>query len=139
MKNRIHLFVIIFQLVFLSICTKAFKNETIVVPMRDGIKLATDLYFPEGSNGPWPLILIRTPNYKEGYDRYGNYYSSHGYAVAIQDVRGQNASEGEFEIWMFDKDDGYDVIEWLAGMGDPTINSGNNFLFCLYDKKGNIR
>ena len=114
MINRIRLFIIIILLVLLSICTRAYKNETIMAPMRDGVKLATDLYFPEGSDGPWPLILIRTPNYRERYDRFGNYFSNHGYVVAIQDVRGQNASEGEFEIWVHDKDDGYDAIEWLA-------------------------
>jgi len=84
------------------------------VPMRDGILLSTDLYFPDNGNGPWPLIVVRTPNYKQRYNEYGHYFSSHGYVVAIQDVRGQNKSEGTFKIWMHDKEDGYDAIEWLA-------------------------
>jgi len=37
------------------------SNETEMIPMRDGIKLATDLYFPKDGNGPFPVILMRTP------------------------------------------------------------------------------
>jgi len=101
-------------LIILSAYTNASEKNVVEVPMRDGVLLSTDLYFPESSNGPWPLIVIRTPNYKERYYKYGEYFSFHGYAVAIQDVRGQNKSEGRFRIWMHDKEDGYDAIEWLA-------------------------
>ena len=89
-------------------------DYTIMVPMRDEVRLATDIYLPDQDDGPWPLILIRTPNYKERYSVYGNYFSDHGYVVAIQDVRGQNESEGVFTLWMNDKEDGYDAVEWLA-------------------------
>ncbi len=114
MGNRIPPFVILIPLVSLLFHAWADQNKTIMVPMRDNAKLATDLYFPDGSAGPWPLILIRTPNYRQRYREFGVFFSNHGYSVAIQDVRGQNASEGEFEIWAHDKNDGYDAVEWIA-------------------------
>lgn len=113
-KNLIPVLFIFNILFFLSSCSLASEKKEVDVPMRDGIFLSTDLYFPDNSSGPWPLIIIRTPNYKERYHSYGEYFSSYGYVVAIQDVRGQNKSEGTFSIWMHDKEDGYDAIEWLA-------------------------
>lgn len=110
---------------FLVICLLAFcillscnnastQNGTINMPMRDGIKLATELYFPENSEGPWPVILIRTPYSRKSQKAYGEFFSSHGFVVAIQDVRGQFNSGGDFELWNNEKQDGYDAVEWLA-------------------------
>ncbi|MCP4544833.1 MAG: CocE/NonD family hydrolase [bacterium] len=90
-------------------------TKTIMIPMRDEVELSTDLYFPDDTaTDPWPVVLVRTPYNKEKLRKYGRYFSGHGYAVAIQDVRGQYDSEGEFELWINEKDDGYDTIEWLA-------------------------
>ncbi len=86
-----------------------------MVPMRDGVELATDLYFPDGQPGPYPVILIRTPYNKAFLEGYGRYYSRWGYAVAIQDVRGRWGSSGDWEPFVHEGDDGYDAIEWLAG------------------------
>ena len=83
------------------------------IPMRDGVRLATDLYLPEGE-GPFPVILIRTPYKKEMSEIDGFYYARRGYATAIQDVRGRFASEGEWEPMVNEAEDGYDSIEWLA-------------------------
>jgi hypothetical protein len=85
-----------------------------MVPMRDGVKLAPDLYFPEGQGGKLPCILIRTPYKKEASEIDGKFYASRGYIVAIQDVRGRYASEGEWEPFINEGQDGYDAIEWLA-------------------------
>jgi hypothetical protein len=85
-----------------------------MMPMRDGVKLATDLYFPEGQEGRLPCILIRTPYKKESSELDGKFYASRGYAVAIQDVRGRYASEGVWEPFVNEGQDGYDAIEWLA-------------------------
>jgi len=41
------------------------SKRTVMIPMRDGIKLATNLYFPKNENGPFPVILMRTPYNKE--------------------------------------------------------------------------
>jgi uncharacterized protein len=83
------------------------------VPMRDGIKLATEIYRPKAA-GKYPLILIRTPYKKEIQQLDAMYYARRGYAVAAQDVRGRFASPGEWEPFVHEPDDGYDAIEWLA-------------------------
>lgn len=89
-------------------------KRTAMMPMRDGVKLATDLYFPDGQEGKYPCILIRTPYKKESSELDGNFYASRGYAVAIQDVRGRYASEGEWKPFVNEGQDGYDAVEWLA-------------------------
>ena len=83
------------------------------VPMRDGVKLSTDLYLPSGA-GKSPVILIRTPYKKELEELQGWYYARRGYAVAIQDARGRFASPGVWEPFVHEAKDGYDTIEWLA-------------------------
>ncbi|MCU1237039.1 MAG: hypothetical protein JWP63_5006, partial [Candidatus Solibacter sp.] len=89
------------------------RESTIKIPMRDGVRLATDLYLPAGVPRA-PVILVRTPYKKEVNDMRARYYAHRGYAVAIQDVRGRFASEGEWEALVHEPKDGYDTIEWLA-------------------------
>lgn len=84
-----------------------------LIPMRDGVTLSTDLYLPSGV-GKAPVILIRTPYKKEMEEFEGWYYARRGYAVAIQDVRGRFASQGQWEPFVHEAKDGYDTIEWLA-------------------------
>src|SRR5258706_6846356 len=67
------------------------------VPMRDGVRLSTDLYLPEGVNGKLPVILIRTPYNKNSYRRDNSptyIFAGQGYVVAVQDVRAKYESEG---------------------------------------------
>ena len=89
------------------------RVETVQVPMRDGVKLATDLYLPVGAP-PAPLILMRTPYGKGGGQLRARFFARRGYAFAIQDVRGRYASEGQWEALVNEPRDGYDAIEWLA-------------------------
>ncbi|HKV04335.1 MAG TPA: CocE/NonD family hydrolase [Candidatus Acidoferrales bacterium] len=85
-----------------------------MVAMRDGVKLATDVYLPEGT-GPWPVVLTRTPY---GKDTMGppssKLWTEHRYAFVIQDCRGRFKSEGVDHPFMNDHTDGYDTIEWIA-------------------------
>jgi putative CocE/NonD family hydrolase len=81
--------------------------------MRDGIKLATNIYLPEG-NGPWPVLLTRTPYNKNGLDRIAKSMTKAGYVLVSQDVRGRFASEGVDVPFENDMPDGYDTVEWLA-------------------------
>ncbi len=83
-------------------------ERNVMVPMRDGVKLATDIVRPK-REGQFPVILSRTPYGKKvgGAVRGGK-------IVAVQDVRGRYASEGEFYPFKHDPHDGYDTIEWLA-------------------------
>ncbi len=86
-----------------------------MVPMRDGIHLATSVYRPEGV-GPWPVILTRTPYGKDVM--YGpathRDYLQHGYVRVVQDVRGKFKSEGKYAAFVDDMEDGYDTVEWIA-------------------------
>lgn len=89
-------------------------KQTIEVPVRDGVNLSTDLYLPKDSEQRFPLILLRTPYKKETMEFIGSFYSARGYAVAIQDVRGRCASQGKWEPFVNEAEDGFDAIEWLA-------------------------
>ncbi len=96
-------------------------EKNIMVPMRDGTRLATDLYIPDGP-GPFPMVLERTP-----YDKLNatmmwtgthTYLVEKGYVVAMQDTRGRYASEGAWYPLRDDgwgkNQDGYDTVKWLS-------------------------
>ncbi len=92
------------------------KERSIFVPMRDGVRLSTDLYFPQGVEGELPVILVRTPYNKEFTYPYGGMIPllvQQGYVVAIQDARGRFESEGRYRARYSDRKDGYDTVEWL--------------------------
>jgi putative CocE/NonD family hydrolase len=100
----------------ISTVTQTYKvlKETVMIPMRDGIKLSTDLYMPAEVPGKVPVILMRTPTNKSSAGYLPYYFASKGYVVAVQDVRGRFASEGAWEPFITEGEDGYDAIEWLA-------------------------
>jgi uncharacterized protein len=84
------------------------------VKMRDGVSLATDIYRPKAP-GKFPVILTRTP-YNRRDPWTGTYLASHGYIAVLQDTRGRYDSEGEFYPFKYESNDGYDTIEWAAGL-----------------------
>ncbi len=93
----------------------SFVKEEVLIPMRDGTRLATDIYLPQSDTGEsFPVILIRTPYSKEMNYLNGDYWARRGYAVAIQDCRGRFGSEGVWEPFIHEAEDGYDSVEWLA-------------------------
>lgn len=89
---------------------------TQTVTMRDGARLATDVYLPEGA-GPFPTIVIRTPYTRRSAraQRKPGMYCSAGFAVVIQDVRGTGASQTAepFYPWFHEPDDGPDTLRWV--------------------------
>lgn len=93
-------------------------RRNVMVPMRDGVRLATDLYFPARDGaivpGRYPVVMERRPYGKEERHPEGFYFARHGYVAAMQDVRGRYASEGEFYPFAHEAPDGYDAVEWLA-------------------------
>src|SRR5262245_34466592 len=58
-----------------------------MVPMRDGIKLATSIFLPQGK-GPWPVVLIRTPYGKDLQSTGNSLWTNRGFALVVQDCRG---------------------------------------------------
>ncbi|WP_417386604.1 CocE/NonD family hydrolase [Gimesia sp.] len=93
-------------------------RKNVMVPMRDGVKLATDVYLPveDGDvlDQKLPTILERRPYNKNGCKSSGMYYASHGYAFVAQDTRGRYASEG---VWHMLTDDGVDGVDTAAWIG----------------------
>ena len=109
----------------------ALQVETdLMVEMRDGIRLATDVYRPsreyEPVDEPFPVLLHRTPYDKtsRGLVDQARWFTTHGYVVVVQDTRGLYASEGTFQKYHeFDAPDGYDTIEWITGLeyAEPSV------------------
>ncbi len=93
-------------------------EKNVMIPMRDGTRLAADIYRParagKPASGRFPAILTRTPYNKAGSDREGRYYGERGYVVVANDVRGRYASEGNWRLIADDPQDGFDVVEWIA-------------------------
>jgi len=97
-------------------------ERSVLVPMRDGVQLSTDLYFPEDAGKKLPVIMIRTPYNKnvEWTVDPARWFAGQGYIVAVQDVRGKFESQGEYIVSASDTQDGcdtqdgYDTIGWLA-------------------------
>ncbi len=84
-----------------------------MVAMRDGVELATSVYRPDG-DGPWPVIVERTPYSKARGAAKGQRLTTAGYVYVHQDSRGRFRSEGAYEPYQTDIKDGYDTIEWAA-------------------------
>ena len=109
------------EAIFESLEKIAIVDQKVMMPMRDGVRLATDIYRPKG-NGNYPIIFSRTPyNFnswgdgeqktrtaKRAYD-----YVKKGYAYVVQNERGRYFSEGEWDILGVPLTDGYDAFEWM--------------------------
>ena len=107
----------IIALLFPVVCP-ATSSQMVIVPMRDGVKLATDIHLPDGE-GPWPTILVMTPYNKKGVEGFAAETGKRGYALVAQDFRGRFASEGEdYPVFLScgwgEHQDGYDTVEWIA-------------------------
>lgn len=102
-----------FALLLLACAAFAQEKRTVLIPMRDGLRLATDLYGVDDGQR-LPVLLMRTPYDKNGGAATAKRYAAAGYAVAVQDARGAFASEGRYFHHNNDDQDGFDTIEWLA-------------------------
>jgi uncharacterized protein len=108
-----------------------FEKTEVMIPMRDGIRLYTEIYTPKDATQPLPIIFERTPygisTSNNGYSRMLSRYNSmmpDGYIFAFQDIRGRYASEGKFVMLrpihdladpkgVDESTDTYDTIDWL--------------------------
>ena len=98
-------------------------KDNVMVPARDGVLLATDIYRPTRNGVPIeearPVVLHRTPYDKSGSPRAEEamYFARHGYVAVVQDTRGRYNSEGVWsKYYDFDAPDGFDTVEWLAAL-----------------------
>ena len=89
------------------------KTETIAVPMRDGIKLVTDVYRDDAVTKA-PVILMRTPYDRTKAKGSAERWAKAGYVAVMQDCRGTRASEGVMAPYNNEGQDGYDTLEWIT-------------------------
>lgn len=108
-------------------------ERDVMVTMRDGVRLACDIYRPaqdgRAVDKALPVVLERTPYGKGQVSRsertaasatpfsreeVAAYFVRHGYVVVFQDCRGRYGSEGEFVKYLSDANDGYDTVVWLT-------------------------
>lgn len=105
----------------LALCLAPARAEmqTHAVAMSDGVKLATDVYLPDGE-GQFPAILIRTPYNKNGNQGTAAPLNAAGYVLVVQDFRGRFASEGKHHLIFGNEglggvhQDGHDTLSWIA-------------------------
>ncbi len=100
----------------------AIVDQKVMMPMRDGVRLATDIFRPKGDD-PVPIVFSRTPY---NFNTYGNGemntrgmqsaldWVKKGYAYVVQNERGRFFSEGEWDILGTPLSDGYDAMEWMS-------------------------
>jgi len=104
-----------------SLFASAVVDLKLMVPMRDGVRLATDVYRPN-TDEPVPIIFSRTP-YNFNWYRNGQLNErglrsaweavKRGYAYVVQNERGRFFSEGEWDILGPPITDGYDALTWM--------------------------
>jgi hypothetical protein len=101
----------------------AVVERKVMMPMRDGVRLATDIYRPKGATGQVPTVFVKTP-YNFNYWDVRNGVPSdmnaaltaikRGYAYVVQNERGHFFSEGNYDILGPPPTDGYDAIDWIT-------------------------
>ena len=123
-RRILHTILMFFALVLSAApCVRAQQSYAVIaqsgVPMktRDGVTLYSDIYRPK-ADGRFPVILMRTPYDKSAGWAVAPAYQAvtHGYVVIVQDVRGRYTSEGEWYPFRHESNDGYDAVEWAAGL-----------------------
>ena len=92
-----------------------------MIPMRDGIRLATDIYRPK-TDQPVPIIFSRTPynfnSWGDGEEKTRTRQRAYeavkkGYAYVVQNERGRYFSDGEWDILGTPVTDAYDAFTWM--------------------------
>ncbi|MBO3116957.1 CocE/NonD family hydrolase [Winogradskyella sp. DF17] len=99
----------------------AVVDQKVMMPMRDGVRLATDIYRPK-TNEKVPIIFSRTPynfnSWGDGEQRTRTAQRAYdavkrGYAYVVQNERGRYYSEGEWDILGVPLTDGFDAFSWM--------------------------
>jgi len=114
MKNKKIVIIPIIMILFVILLTGCVQKSTHMIPMRDGIKLATDVYLPSKNPNSHGTIYIRTPYNKNTGYALGMAWARTGWPTIIQDMRGRFASEGEDVVFQNCHTDGPDTLAWIA-------------------------
>ena len=102
-------------------------EKKVMVPMRDGVRLAADVYRPD-AEGAFPVIVSRIP-YGRAEPRLqlpfaGGFFASQGFVFVAQDVRGKHDSEGTYYPYIHEAKDGHDTFEWAGAQPWSNGNVG---------------
>src|SRR3989454_7158309 len=101
----------------------AIVERKVMMPMPDGVRLATDIYRPKNATGKVPTIWVRTPYNFNFWDVHNGVPADttaaltavkRGYAYVVQNERGHFFSEGNYDILGAPRSDGYDALAWLS-------------------------
>lgn len=109
-----------------------------MVPMRDGVRLATDVDIPGDATERMPAVLLRSPYSRQLGGALGMFrgFVGNRYVIVSQDARGRYDSEGDNVPFLFDQNDGYDTVEWIAAQpwsdGRVTILGGSALAIAGY-------
>ncbi len=105
------------------------RERGIMVAMRDGVRLNTNVLLPVDASGPLPTVFIQ--NTYQGFDfSWAKFFVSHGYAVVEQQVRGRFGSEGQYSLYESIGRDGFDTIDWI--IAQPWSNDKVGSFGCSY-------
>lgn len=115
---KVALTCLLFLFVQFAVAEDLTPDVVVMIPMRDGFLLPTDLYLPHPDAKGAPCILLRSPAGRESYWKCFSAMSKLGYVIAIQDTRNVLDVEGKTPPFLTDGwgefQDGYDAVEWLA-------------------------
>ena len=101
----------------------AVVDRKVMMPMRDGVRLATDIYRPKNATAKVPIVFVKTPYNFNFWDVRNGVPADmtaaltavkRGYAYVVQNERGHFFSEGNYDILGPPRTDGYDAMEWMS-------------------------
>ena len=102
-------------------------KSTVSMKTRDGIRLDADIYRPNTAE-ELPILLMRQPYGREIASTvvyaHPHWYAVRGYIIVIQDVRGRGTSEGKFDLFTHEVEDGQDTIAWVSQLPNSTGEVG---------------
>jgi putative CocE/NonD family hydrolase len=135
-----------------------YERRSVMIPMRDGVKLHTVILVPKGARNA-PILMTRTPYSADqttshvnssdlgpslaGYDNATDVIVEGGYIRVVQDIRGKYGSEGEYVMnrplqgplnptKVDHATDTYDTIDWLV-KNVPESNGRVGIIGISYD------
>lgn len=101
-------------IVLLCVTGCVLGTTTVMIPMRDGVELHTDIDFPLGKSSDLTAVIDRSPYGADRLELVADIFLLWGYAAVRQDMRGTQQSQGNFTIWHSDANDSYDTFQWIS-------------------------